>query len=117
MTNTKINNWDQIFPLSKKISISASKQYGVLVRIYIQEEARKLTNYNTPIDSSLKGQSVEGAMIEVNTLGRWLFGVPGYEGRVRVVSVNDEIDIFYPSKSSDIVENFLQEIKSNIEKI
>jgi len=48
-------------------------------------------------------------------LGRWLFGVPGYQGNSRIVSEGNIVKIYYSKESPQLAVNFLGAIKSQME--
>lgn len=103
-------------PLNKTLAIQAPKSLGVTASIYLHEKARKLPSYQTEIQSDGYGVDKNGEIIRVDTLGRWLFGVPGYEGHLRVVPQDKVLIVHYSDKASEMVENFLQELKRVVEQ-
>ncbi|MFC1617666.1 hypothetical protein ACFL2B_00120 [Patescibacteria group bacterium] len=102
-------------PLDAVVEIQAPKPLGVTAKVLIQERARKLPLYNEKIKCDAKGQSKEGEKIAVNTVGRWLFGVPGYEGHIRVAGVEDKVLLYYPKKSLKVVHELINSIKDSVE--
>lgn len=56
-------------------------------KVLVREAAKRHPLYHTPVqlDPQVAGRSDQGEEIPVNTLGRWLFGVPGYQGNARFV--------------------------------
>ncbi len=81
----------------------------------IHEVARALLIYNQSIDCDAEGQSKEGEKIKVDTVGRWLFGVPGYEGHIRIVSENDKVLLNYPKDSPEVVHELISSLKDAVE--
>jgi hypothetical protein len=102
-------------PLDAMVEISVPKPLGVTAKVLIQEKARKLPLYEERIKCDAKGQSKEGKKIAVNTVGRWLFGVPGYEGHLRVAGIEDKVLLYYPKKSLKVVHELVNSIKDSVE--
>jgi hypothetical protein len=102
--------------LDERVDIQAPKSLGITVNVYVHEVARKLDSYNQSIKFSAKGQDSSGKKIAVDTVGRWLFGVPGYESHIRIVSTGDKISLYYPKESPDVVHELVSHIKKAIEE-
>lgn len=102
--------------LNKSVTIKTPNLLGVTANIYLQEVARKIPNYNTQINCDAAGIDKQGANIKVNTLGRWLFGVPGFDSHIRIVPQGDNVMLYYPEKSPDLVDTFLHELKVIVEQ-
>jgi len=102
-------------PLDALVEIQVPKPLGVIAGVFIQERARKLDLYNEKIECFAEGQDKDGKKIAVNTIGRWLFGVPGYGGHIRVVGVEDKVLLYYPKKSLKVVHELINSIKNSVE--
>lgn len=102
--------------LDKSVTIKTPKPLGLTANVYLHEIARKITNYNTQINCDANGVDKQGAQIRVNTLGRWLFGVPGFESHLRIVPQGSNVVLYYPEKSPELVETFLHELKNTVEQ-
>lgn len=102
--------------LNKFVTIKTPNPLGVTANVYLHEAARKMPNYNTPINCDANGVDKQGVQIRVNTLGRWLFGVPGFEPHLRIVPQGGNIVIYYPEKSPELVDTFLHELKDTVEQ-
>jgi hypothetical protein len=102
-------------PLDAVVEIQVPKPLGVTAKVLIHERARKLPLYNEKIKCDVKGQDKNGKKIAVNTIGRWLFGVPGYEGHIRISSVDDIVSVYYPKKSLKVVNELINSIKDSVE--
>lgn len=102
--------------LDKSVTIKTPKPLGVTASVYLREVARKMSNYDTQINCDANGVDKQGAQIRVNTLGRWLFGVPGFESHLRIVPQGANVVIYYPEKSPELVDTFLQELKETVEQ-
>lgn len=112
----------QNFPMwlssfNKSVTIKTPKPLGVTANVYLHEAARKMANYNTQINCDANGVDNQGVQIRVNTLGRWLFGVPGFESHLRIVPQGANVVIYYPEKSPELVDTFLQELKDTVEQL
>jgi len=56
---------------------------GAGFKVFLRNELKKIPEYHTPIEldnPDVAGRTEDGIPIPINTLGRWLFGVPGYAG-------------------------------------
>jgi len=56
---------------------------GAGFKIFLRNELKKIPEYHTPValdNPGVAGRTEDGIPIPVNTIGRWLFGVPGYAG-------------------------------------
>jgi hypothetical protein len=102
-------------PLSMMVNIQTQKSLGLTAKIYIQEKARTLEMYNQSIECEVYGESNDGKKIAVDTVGRWLFGVPGYEGHIRIVSGDNQVLLYYPKESPKIVHELISALKEMIE--
>jgi len=102
-------------PLDRVEIIFTSKNLGLISNVFIHEIARRLCLYNQPIRCDIRGRDDQNKKIAVNTVGRWLFGVPGYGGHLRVVPGNDNIMLHYPEKSPKVVRDLVLQIKQSVE--
>jgi len=86
-----------------KLEFPKPNKWGGGLKIAIRQVAKKLPEYHLPIQNQVLPMTVEtqeGEKIEVNTLGRWAFGVPGYMGHLMFEGFNQEkIIIYYPEGS------------------
>jgi hypothetical protein len=100
--------------LNKSVEIDTGRQLGVTAGVWLQEKARQTEEYNQPIDNWQIGKDKEGNEIQINTLGRWLFGVPGYDGHIRISTDGTIIAVHYPSEPSG-AEKLFNRLKTNID--
>lgn len=65
--------------------------------------AKKHPLYHTPIQTSpsVSGRSDTGVEIPINTLGRWLFGVPGYAGNAVFDAFQSPPRVWLPTNIDD----------------
>jgi len=63
-------------------NINYSQERAVNFKVELRETAKTLPYYHTciEIEPLVSGRSDNGKEIPINTVGRWLFGVPGYMG-------------------------------------
>lgn len=102
-------------PLDAQISVQMPKPLGLTAGVFVHESARLLPQYYEPIDCDMSGKDKDGKEIAVNTVGRWLFGVPGYQGHVRIVAIGDNVVLHYPTESPELVHAFLLFFKEAVE--
>jgi hypothetical protein len=115
MTTKKQNFPEKLIPLHAKIVIKTQKPLGPTANVFVHEKARVLPLYNERINCKAKGVDADGKKIAVNTVGRWLFGVPGFQRHVRVVPEGNTLTIYYPEKAPKIAHDLLSELKQTIE--
>jgi len=106
---------DAALPLDARIDIQAARPLGVTAKVFIHEVARGLPLYNQPVKCRVKGEDKKGKKVAVNTVGRWLFGVPGYAGRVRVALSGDKVFLYYPQRSPKVVHELTASLKEAME--
>lgn len=110
MNNTQNNS------TSSSIDINTGRPLGLTAKVFLQEQGRMLPTYNEKINCDDVGKDTEGNEIKIDTVGRWLFGVPGYNGHIRVTSDDKMTRIYYPLNSNEVVHQFLLELKKVVEK-
>lgn len=101
-------------PIDGVIDIDMPKALGLTAKVLIHERARKLEFYNQPIDCDIEGQDKNGKKIAVNTVGRWLFGVPGFDGNIRISTENEKVLIHYPKEAPQEVHDLLSKLKETV---
>ncbi len=106
----------KFMPLNKKTEIKSKKILGLTAPVYIREIARKISLYSQKIECEAQGKSKDSKKISINNLGRWLFGVPGYNGHCRIVSRDKKITIYYPKESPENIHIFINLLKKTIEE-
>lgn len=85
-----------------KMEFPIKNKWGYGLKIAIRNVAKTLPLYRTPVEIKplVTGKSDKADKIPINTLGRWLFGVPGYAGHIRVMGGEDNVSVHCP----DVVE-------------
>ncbi len=101
---------------SSSIDFSVGRALGLTAKVFLQEQGRTLPTYNKKIACDDVGKDGDGNEIKVDTVGRWLFGVPGYDGHIRVTPDDEMTRIYYPANSGEVVHQFLLELKKVVEK-
>lgn len=106
----KAINQDQF----EKIEIQTAQPLGIGARILVEESAQKLEPYQTPVRSDLQGKDRSGKPIEVNTLGRWLFGVPGINPHIQISAQGNTLTLRYPAKVHPKVSELINLLKQSL---
>jgi len=115
MIKTAIIFPNSTMPLDMLVDIQVSKPLGLTAKVLVHERARTLPLFEQPIKCEAKGESKDGKKIAVDTVGRWLFGVPGYEGHIRVVPAQDKVSLYYPKESPKVVHELIEALKEAVE--
>ncbi len=115
MKKTAIKFPNTMMSLDMLVDIQTPKPLGLTAKVFIHEQVRKLSLYNQPIECLANGQDKEGKKILINSVGRWLFGVPGYASHIRVAPVGDKVLLYYPKKSPKVVHELISSLKESIE--
>jgi len=79
-------------------------KWGYSMKVVLRSVAKKLPEYHTPVEPVRHGRSDSGEEIPVNTLGRWAFGVPGYQGHCIFDGFCKHIKIYYPKCGKELEE-------------
>jgi hypothetical protein len=82
---------------------------GASFKVFLRNELKKVAEYHIPVeldDPAVTGRTEDGVPIPINTLGRWLFGVPGYAGNAVFDGFKDvpEVVVNVGVGISDVVE-------------
>lgn len=97
----------------KVIVIEKPNKWGYSLKQVIREKAKRNPLYHTPIEITPPVTGDEG--VAINTLGRWLFGVPGYRGQITVRGGReDAIEIEVPSEIPAEGIKLLMEAANNL---
>lgn len=84
---------------TKKLILPFKNKWEYSLKIVIRNKAKRLPLYRIPIELEplVTGMTDEGEKIPINTLGRWVFGVPGYAGHIKIIPNENETIIQYPN--------------------
>lgn len=100
---------------SPAIEYHAKNIWGTSLKFAIRECAKQLPEYHMPIiiegyeTEPLTVKADNGKTITINTLGKWIFGTPGYMGHVIVDSFKtDKIVVHYPELAPPEIPNLLK---------
>lgn len=83
--------------------------YEYNLKYVIRNIAKRFPEYFAPIEIEplVYGMTDSGEKIEINTLGRWIFGVPGFAGNVVFEGGEELITFRLPKESPEIAINLL----------
>ena len=88
----------------------------IFLRSFAKERLAGLYHQPIEIEAGICGRSDSGDEIPINSLGRWLFGVPGFKGHVRVDGWQADCKIRFPKDSPKVVHSFFRWLKKAVEK-
>lgn len=97
------------------IRLPGNKPMGGFAKIYLRNIAKGFPEYHQKIETGISGEDNFGNEIPINTVGRWLFGTPGYMGHIRVSNWDGDIKVEVPADSPEIVFKLLKKLKDKIE--
>lgn len=97
--------------------IRLSRNMGPSAKVWLREIAKELPEYHQPIECAIAGRTDTGQSIPINNVGRWLFGVPGYMGHIRVSNWDGlEARVEWPSQSPHVVHELIARLKAQVER-
>lgn len=103
--------------LSGEFTIVLPRSMEANAKIYLRNLAKGMPEYHTQIETGISGKANDGTEIPIDKLGKWIFGVPGYMGHIRVFNWEGCIcTIKYPKESPESVLDFLVKLKNLVEK-
>ncbi|MBP9819768.1 hypothetical protein KBC79_03440 [Candidatus Woesebacteria bacterium] len=97
------------------LEVKTKQSLGATAKVWLNERARRIDGYYQTIQCEAQGKSRTGEPIHVNTLGRWLFGVPGYQGNLLISTEGEVVSLGYSSESPTLAKQFLHQLKELIE--
>lgn len=101
-----------------EVVICLPENMGGNAKVYLRERAKKLPEYSQPINTGIAGRSNHGDQIPVDTVGKWLFGVPGYQGHITVSNwEGTECIVRFPCESHEVVHSLVASIKKLVEVV
>ena len=78
-------------------------------KVALRDKAKAHRLYHTPVDASgVAGRSSTGVPIPVNTLGRWIWGVPGYAGNAVFMGFEDPPAVYLPADAPEEAVRLLE---------
>lgn len=102
------------------VAIRLPRPMGDSAKIYLRNvaKARLPELYHAPIEIGISGRADTGEEIPINSVGRWLFGVPGYMGHVRVTNWEGDLaQVEFPADSPSIVHELIRRLKAVVEGV
>jgi len=113
----------QKFPIrlpfwDKLVAIRLPGSMGLNAKIYLRNIAKDQVPqiYFLSIETGISGRTNSGDEIPIDSVGRWLFGVPGYMGHIRVSNWEDrDCKVEFPKDSPEVVHQLIEKIKKLVE--
>lgn len=100
----------------KEVIIDLPESMGGSAKLYLREIAKNLPEYRQPINAGDTGRTDSGKVIPVDTAGKWLFGVPGYQGHIQVLNwESNTCTVRFPDESPEIIHDLIEALKSAVE--
>lgn len=99
--------------LGIKIEAPIKNKWGTSLKQILRNAARTIPEYFTPINCGVE-INIEGEKIVIDTLGKWIFGTPGYKGNIVVDSFAENITVYLPKETP---EEGVSLIKKAIERM
>ncbi len=85
-------------------------------KVFLRDVAKSMADYHQKIETGICGRTDAGQAIPIDSVGKWLFGTPGYMGHIRVSNWEGTIAVVeFPDDSPMIVFGLITEIKMMIE--
>lgn len=100
------------------VAIRLPQNMGGSAKIYLRNVAKEVRClYSLPIETGISGHTDSGKAIPIDTLGKWLFGTPGYMGHIRVSNWDGcDCKVEFPQNSPAEVAELVSEIKKRVEE-
>lgn len=103
--------------LSGIFTITLPRPMEANAKIYLRNMAKGIRLYHTKIETGISGRANDGSEIPIDTIGKWLFGTPGYMGHIRVSNWDGcQCTINYPKDAPKSILQFLLELKTKVEQ-
>ncbi|MCK5044668.1 hypothetical protein KAR26_02980 [Candidatus Parcubacteria bacterium] len=102
----------------KEVIIEVPSLVGVTDEEYLRMFAKSYLRkkYFQKIKTKAVGHTEKNGKIFINIVGGWLFGVPGYRGRLTIKEFKDnKVTLQFPVESPEIIHQFIDELKQKIE--
>jgi len=80
-------------------------------RLAIREMAKKTIEYNLKIVPKFKGMTEAGEPLVVDTLGKWAFGVPGFQAMCLITIEDGEVVVYLPKNYPVELERMFEDVK------
>jgi len=102
------------------VAIRLPEPMGGSAKIFLRSVAREHLSelFHQPIECGISGRSDIGQPIPINSVGRWLFGVPGYRGHVVVSNWEGCLrKVEFPAGSPHVVGVLVEALKREVESL
>lgn len=101
----------------QKYAFPIRNRWGTGLKTEVRNIAKTLPLYHTPVetDPEVTGRTDDGKVIPINTLGKWLFGAPGYKGNMIIESFEENVSFRLP-EIPEAIELIAQAMKILAEK-
>ncbi len=102
------------------VAIRLPEPMGGSAKVFLRTVAKEQlsTLFHRPIECGISGRSDIGQLIPINSVGRWLFGVPGYMGHVVVSNWGDDLcKVEFPTGSPLAVGELVEALKREVESL
>jgi hypothetical protein len=109
--------------LPKSMAILLPEPMRGSAKIFLRNVAKNQLRdyYHRAIETGIFGESDSGEKIPINTLGRWVFGTPGYMGHIRVSNWDESsprlCTVDLPEHSPTLAWEFLEAIRREVESL
>ncbi len=107
MKKEKLEEFPSRIPISSNISaffIPAGEKWGYNFKLKLRDVAKKSPIYFQKIFCPICGRDDNGKEIPIDTVGKWLFGVPGYMGHIRAFDGHIEIPVESPALVYNLIK-------------
>ena len=102
------------------VAIRLPRPMGGNAKVFLRNVAKdRLPElYHAPIECGISGRTDSGEEIPVNSVGRWLFGIPGYMGHARVLNWGGcDCKVEFPQDSPSEIHGLVQHLKQVVEEM
>jgi len=101
---------------TQKLSFDRPNLWGYDLKVVLRSACKRLPEYSIPveIEPQVTGQSSTGVPIPINTLGRWVFGTPGYKGNCIFLGGQKNIAIQFPPEMPEKALEMIQKAVKNL---
>jgi len=89
------------------MSVEKKNRFGSSLKLVLRETAKKNPLYFEKIQCPVSGRDETGKEIPIDTIGKWIFGVPGYMGHIKCYQ-EENIKISIPAKAPEEVIELLK---------
>ena len=107
----------RLFCHPRKVEVIRLPRYmGGQAKIFLRNVGKEISEYHYSVYCQISGRTDNGKEIPIDNVGKWLFGVPGYMGHIRVCGFEGhDVRVEWPESSPEIVHKLVAEIKKQVE--